>query len=168
MVRGKEKQHAHMEAINAFKRAWGLKRGILACKGLVKAFLKDGNAGQAKGFARDARTNMPDSADSWVLLGTVYAHLGQRDKRINSTNDNFEKAKRAFRKALTLDPLSMDATYQTVNVLADPEMRSGIKTFSNWPTIPQLYVGGKFIGGCDIAMEMHRKGELKSVLENIV
>ena len=117
MVRGKEKQHAHMEAINAFKRAWGLKRGILACKGLVKAFLKDGNAGQAKGFARDARTNMPDSADSWVLLGTVYAHLGQRDKRINSTNDNFEKAKRAFRKALTLDPLSMDATYQTVNVL---------------------------------------------------
>eukprot|EP00943_MAST-04B_sp_MAST-4B-sp1_P004581 g4581.t1 len=115
MARGREKQHVHMEAINAFKRAWGLKRGILACKGLVQAFLKDGNAGQAKGFARDARTNMPDSADSWVLLGSVYAHLGQKDSHENS--ENFEKAKRAFRKALTLDPLSMDATYQTVNVL---------------------------------------------------
>lgn len=55
--------------------------------------------------------------------------------------------------------------YHSVDVLADNEVREGIKQFSNWPTIPQLYVNGKFIGGCDITMEMHRKGELATVLE---
>jgi monothiol glutaredoxin len=54
--------------------------------------------------------------------------------------------------------------YQTVNVLADPEVRSGIKTFSNWPTIPQLYVDGKFVGGSDIVHEMAQSGELEEVL----
>jgi len=48
-----------------------------------------------------------------------------------------------------------------INVLADPEIRQGIKDFSNWPTIPQLYIKGEFIGGCDIAKEMYENGELK-------
>lgn len=56
--------------------------------------------------------------------------------------------------------------YHSVDVLADHEVREGIKQFSNWPTIPQLYVNGKFIGGCDITMEMHRKGELAGVLNS--
>lgn len=51
-------------------------------------------------------------------------------------------------------------TYETVNVLADPEVRDGIKEFSSWPTIPQLYVGGEFIGGSDIVREMAESGEL--------
>src|SRR5271156_4445281 len=51
-------------------------------------------------------------------------------------------------------------TYETVNVLADPDMRDGIKRFSDWPTIPQLYVDGKFVGGCDIVKEMFANGEL--------
>lgn len=55
--------------------------------------------------------------------------------------------------------------YETVDVLQDWDLREGIKAFSSWPTIPQLYVRGDFVGGCDIAMEMHRKGELKNVLE---
>lgn len=55
--------------------------------------------------------------------------------------------------------------YHSADVLADHELREGIKQFSNWPTIPQLYVNGKFIGGCDITMEMHRKGELETVLK---
>ena len=50
--------------------------------------------------------------------------------------------------------------YQGVNVLADGELRDGIKTFSNWPTIPQLYVKGEFVGGCDIIREMFQSGEL--------
>ena len=50
--------------------------------------------------------------------------------------------------------------YTTRNVLADPELRQAIKEFSNWPTIPQLYVDGKFVGGCDIVTEMHATGEL--------
>ena len=53
----------------------------------------------------------------------------------------------------------------TVNVLEDEEVRQGIKTFSQWPTIPQLYVNGEFIGGCDIMGEMDQSGELKKLLE---
>ena len=52
----------------------------------------------------------------------------------------------------------------TVDVLADPEIRQGIKTFSNWPTIPQLYVEGEFVGGADIMREMYQSGELKKIL----
>jgi monothiol glutaredoxin len=54
--------------------------------------------------------------------------------------------------------------FETVNVLNDPEIREGIKQFSNWPTIPQLYVNGKFVGGCDIVTEMHQSGELAKEL----
>ncbi|MDD2876939.1 MAG: Grx4 family monothiol glutaredoxin [Acidiphilium sp.] len=55
--------------------------------------------------------------------------------------------------------------FTSVNVLADPELREGIKQFSNWPTIPQLYVGGEFIGGADIVREMNQSGELALVLK---
>lgn len=55
--------------------------------------------------------------------------------------------------------------YEVVNVLEDWDLREGIKVFSSWPTIPQLYVNGEFIGGCDIVMESHRKGELVSILK---
>jgi monothiol glutaredoxin len=50
--------------------------------------------------------------------------------------------------------------FETFNILADPEMRQSLKEYSNWPTYPQLYVGGKFVGGCDIVTEMHQSGEL--------
>src|ERR1700724_3771885 len=52
--------------------------------------------------------------------------------------------------------------FQTANVLEDPELRDGIKAFSNWPTIPQLYVKGEFVGGCDIVTEMFQSGELST------
>ncbi len=55
--------------------------------------------------------------------------------------------------------------FETVNVLEDAEIREGIKQFSNWPTIPQLYVAGKFVGGCDIVTEMHESGELATELQ---
>ena len=54
--------------------------------------------------------------------------------------------------------------FQDVNVLEDPAIRQGIKEFANWPTIPQLYVRGKFVGGCDIVREMYENGELDAVL----
>jgi monothiol glutaredoxin len=57
--------------------------------------------------------------------------------------------------------------FNGVNVLADPEIRQGIKDFSNWPTVPQLYIKGEFIGGCDIAKEMYENGELKKKLNFI-
>jgi monothiol glutaredoxin len=55
-------------------------------------------------------------------------------------------------------------TYETVNVLADPAVRDGIKEFTSWPTIPQLYIGGQFVGGSDILREMHASGELGKLL----
>jgi len=54
--------------------------------------------------------------------------------------------------------------YQTVDVLADPEIREGIKEYSSWPTVPQLYVSGEFQGGCDIVIEMYQNGELQEKL----
>ena len=56
--------------------------------------------------------------------------------------------------------------FKGINVLENPEIREGIKVFSDWPTIPQLYVKNEFIGGCDIIKEMYESGELKKVFEN--
>ena len=59
----------------------------------------------------------------------------------------------------------MGVKFKGVDVLADPSVRQGIKEFSNWPTIPQLYVNGEFIGGCDIVRELHQRGELQRIVE---
>jgi monothiol glutaredoxin len=57
------------------------------------------------------------------------------------------------------------APFETVNILADPEIRNGMKEYSQWPTFPQVYVGGEFIGGCDIVREMYAKGELEPLVK---
>ena len=59
----------------------------------------------------------------------------------------------------------LNIKFKGINVLEDENLRQGIKDFSDWPTIPQLYIKGEFIGGCDIVKEMFEKGELKSLLE---
>jgi len=56
------------------------------------------------------------------------------------------------------------ADYASFNVLQDDELRQGIKDYSNWPTVPQLYVDGEFVGGCDIMREMYQSGELQQLL----
>jgi monothiol glutaredoxin len=58
--------------------------------------------------------------------------------------------------------------YETVDVLEDPDIREGVKLFSNWPTIPQVYVGGKFIGGCDIVRDLYERGELEPLVKGAV
>ena len=55
--------------------------------------------------------------------------------------------------------------FKGIDVLSDPGIRQGIKEFSNWPTIPQLYVKGEFIGGCDIVRDLHQRGELRRIVE---
>jgi monothiol glutaredoxin len=55
--------------------------------------------------------------------------------------------------------------FTEVDVLADSDIRDGVKKFSDWPTIPQLYVGGEFVGGCDIVRQMHAKGELAETIQ---
>lgn len=70
--------------------------------------------------------------------------------------------------AATAECLSkLGAKYHAVNILDDVEVRQGIKKFSNWPTIPQLYINGKFIGGCDITKELFESGELKKLVEAV-
>lgn len=58
----------------------------------------------------------------------------------------------------------LEVDYVDVNVLEDPEIRQGIKDFSNWPTIPQMYINGAFIGGCDIITQLYERGELSKML----
>ena len=60
----------------------------------------------------------------------------------------------------------LEVSFKGVNVLENQNLREGIKVFSDWPTIPQLYIKKEFVGGCDIVKEMYESGELKKVLEN--
>jgi monothiol glutaredoxin len=93
------------------------------------------------------------------------------DERIQSLIDSdrvvvFMKGNRAipmcgFSAAVVQVLNQIGVPYQTVDVLEDPEVREGIKAYSKWPTIPQVYVDGKFIGGCDIVRELHARGELE-------
>ena len=60
----------------------------------------------------------------------------------------------------------LEVTFKVVNVLMYPNVRDGVKKFSNWPTIPQLYIKGEFVGGCDIVKEMYQSGELQALLKD--
>ena len=69
--------------------------------------------------------------------------------------------------AAVVDVLSeLGVKFHGVNILVDPELRQGIKEFSQWPTIPQLYVKGEFVGGCDIVREMFESGELEQLMKD--
>jgi monothiol glutaredoxin len=59
----------------------------------------------------------------------------------------------------------VNADFHAVNILADADMRQGMKEFSSWPTFPQLYVGGRFVGGCDIVRDMYTAGELQPIVD---
>jgi monothiol glutaredoxin len=59
----------------------------------------------------------------------------------------------------------VNADFHAVNILADAELRQGMKEFSSWPTFPQLYVGGRFVGGCDIVRDMYSAGELQPIVD---
>ena len=71
-----------------------------------------------------------------------------------------------FSMAVTNMLKLLEVNFQSVNVLEDQNIREGIKVFSDWPTIPQLYIKKEFVGGCDIVKEMYENGELKKVFEN--
>ena len=97
--------------------------------------------------------------------------LTQRIESLVKTNDIvlFMKGSPLFpqcgfssRAIAILDHLG--ATYETVDVLQDPEVRQGIKAYSDWPTVPQLYVRGEFVGGSDIMTEMYESGELEELV----
>jgi monothiol glutaredoxin len=96
-----------------------------------------------------------------------------RDKIQSTIESNrvvlFMKGSRMFPQcgfsARVVDILKQSGTeFSDVNVLTDPAIREGIKEFSNWPTIPQLYVDGQFVGGCDIVSDLFQSGELEKLL----
>ena len=72
-----------------------------------------------------------------------------------------------FSMAVTNLLKHLNVEFKSINVLENEDMRQGIKDFSDWPTIPQLYVKGEFIGGCDIVKEMFEKGELKKLVDTV-
>ena len=71
-----------------------------------------------------------------------------------------------FSMAVTNMLKILDINFKAINVLEDQSLREGIKTFSDWPTIPQLYIKKEFVGGCDIIKEMYENGELKKIFED--
>ncbi|KAG0241659.1 glutaredoxin [Mortierella sp. GBAus27b] len=71
---------------------------------------------------------------------------------------------RAVMQILHVQGVNMETSLKTFNILADEDLRSGIKEYSSWPTIPQVYINGEFIGGCDIMLNMHQSGELEKLL----
>ena len=71
-----------------------------------------------------------------------------------------------FSMAVTNMLKLLEVNFQSVNVLEDQNIREGIKVFSDWPTIPQLYIKKEFVGGCDIVKEMYENGELKKILDD--
>jgi len=95
----------------------------------------------------------------------------EKIKELISTNDVvlFMKGDRKFPQCGFSSSACqiLDATggsYETVDVLQDPDIREGVKVFSNWPTVPQLYVKGEFVGGADIMREMYESGELSKII----
>ena len=97
-----------------------------------------------------------------------------KEKIINNINDNkimlFMKGTKEMPmcgfSATVVKILNFyDADFKAMNVLEDPNIRIELSDYSNWPTIPQLFVKGELIGGCDIALELHNTGELQSILK---
>lgn len=105
--------------------------------------------------------------------------MGETEALTTIKNDIETNAVFVFMKGTPSDPMcgfsaqvvqvlnEYGVSFGARNVLDDWDIREGVKKFTNWPTIPQLYVKGKFLGGCDIVMEMHRKGQLKDVLADL-
>ncbi len=79
-------------------------------------------------------------------------------------NRNFPQCGFSAATVAVFDELG--APYETIDVLSDPEVRDQVKAYSNWPTIPQVYIDGKFVGGCDIVRELYESGELQQMVKS--
>ena len=80
------------------------------------------------------------------------------EKHLEQTNNHVQRLEQVFEE--------LGAPYGTVDVLSDPEVREEIKAYSSWPTIPQVYIDGKFVGGCDIVRELYETGELQQLVKS--
>ncbi len=108
------------------------------------------------------------STDTAPLVGTVTERIQKeiRENRVLLYMKGSPQAPMCGFSAAVIEALEgIGVPYASRNVLEDAELRQGIKEFANWPTIPQLYVDGEFLGGCDIITEMHQRGELEPLLK---
>ena len=101
------------------------------------------------------------------------SEINQKIKDIISSNDIVlfmkgtpDAPQCGFSMAVSNILKHLSVKFEGVNVLVSDELRQGIKDFTDWPTIPQLYVKGEFVGGCDIILDMHKSGELASVFDS--
>lgn len=113
-----------------------------------------------------------DSGAGQAATGENQGDVTERIRSDVESNDVliYMKGTREFPQcgfsAATIEAFNaLGVPYATRDVLEDPELRQGVKDFSNWPTIPQVYVGGKFIGGCDIVTDLSNRGELAGVVK---
>jgi monothiol glutaredoxin len=90
----------------------------------------------------------------------------KKHKIIMYVKGNKEMPMCGFSKRVMDIFLDLGADFETRDVLADPEIREGVKAFTQWPTIPQIFINGEFIGGCDIVTDLYVSGELKKMVES--
>ncbi|KAK0163485.1 hypothetical protein PV327_007160 [Microctonus hyperodae] len=95
------------------------------------------------------------------------SHLVKKNKVVVFMKGVPEAPKCGFSNAVTQILRMHGVEYDSHDVLENEELRQGIKDFSNWPTIPQVFINGEFVGGCDILLQMHQNGELAEELEKI-
>ena len=102
--------------------------------------------------------NIPSDKMQSILDGTG-------DGLIMKGNKMFPQCGFSNTAVMILKSIPAAADFETFDVLSDQSIREGVKTYSNWPTIPQLYIDGEFLGGCDIMIEMYQNGELQEEIE---
>lgn len=112
-------------------------------------------------FARKPKTAVPEAEEK--VHAMIQSHIDKNPIMLYMKG-NPQQPMCGFSATVVAILKEYDVDYASVNVLDYPSIRNGIKTFSSWPTIPQLYVLGEFIGGCDIVKEMHASGDLKTLL----
>src|ERR1700688_3894137 len=108
-----------------------------------------------------------DSGGTWAALERIEAYLASSPIVLfMKGSPDFPQCGFSARVVSALR--ACQATFTHVNVLEDPELRQTLKSYSNWPTIPQLYIEGELVGGCDIVMDMYRSGELLRMVQQAV
>ncbi|XP_068966643.1 uncharacterized monothiol glutaredoxin ycf64-like [Bombus flavifrons] len=118
-------------------------------------------------FLINVLTGLYNSIRSFSTTADKIANLVKKNKVVVFMKGVPDSPKCGFSNAVVQILKMHDVKYDAHDVLEDELLRQGIKDFSNWPTIPQVFINGEFVGGCDILLEMHRNGELVAELKKV-
>ncbi len=117
--------------------------------------------------AAPAQTDGPRTRDEGGTVMDEIAHEVQNNAILIYMKGSPQMPQCGFSAKASQILTSYGVPYKSVNILVDPEKRQAIKEFSKWPTIPQIYIGGEFLGGSDILFEMYQNGELQAVIDEV-